>query len=153
MRQRHQRRFGPTTVLVPVLGALALAVFLGCPGPQIEKADLLPERRSGSSGSEGFCRRDSTGNLIVRVRNQTNIGAGPTATRVQFPNNPPQTLPTPPIGGGASADVAFPIPAGCFSPDCGFTIAVDANNQVDESHGTTPDNHETNNVAQGICIG
>lgn len=152
MLPTSRRHIARTTVMA-VLSALALAASLGCPRPQVEKADLLPERRPGSTGNEGFCQRASSGDLIVRVRNQTNVGVGPTTTRVQFSVGAPVTKPTSPIGGGASADVTFPIPAGCFSPDCGFTITVDADNQVDESHGTTPDNHETNNVAQGICIG
>lgn len=148
------RHSGRSKTVVTGLGALAVVLSLGCPGPQNIEPDLVPERRSGGSGAEGFCRRDNAGNLIVRVRNQTNFGAlTASVTRVTFSVGGPVSRPTPPIGAGASADVIFPIPAGCFSPDCTFAIAVDADNQIDESHGTTPDNHETNNNEPGICIG
>ena len=150
-RRRHA---GRSKAVVTGLGTLAVMLSLGCPGAQNTEPDLVPERRSGGSGAEGFCRRDNAGNLIVRVRNQTNFGAlTASVTRVTFAVGGPVSQPTPPIGAGASADVIFPIPAGCFSPDCAFAIAVDADNQIDESHGTTPDNHETNNNEPGICIG
>lgn len=41
----------------------------------------------------------------------------------------------------------------CFDHDCDFTIAVDASIQIDESHGDEVDQHETNNIEIGRCIG
>jgi hypothetical protein len=38
------------------------------------------------------------------------------------------------------------FPAGCFSSDCGFTIKVDPGNTVRETN-------ESNNEAQGVCVG
>jgi hypothetical protein len=38
------------------------------------------------------------------------------------------------------------IPAGCFTPDCGFQIVVDSASEVAESN-------ESNNVADGLCLG
>ena len=55
-------------------------------------------------------------------------------------------MPTPPLGSGASVDLNFPIPRGCFDPDCEFRITVDANNQVIESD-------KGNNFASGTCLG
>ena len=53
---------------------------------------------------------------------------------------------TPALAPGASVDLFFPIPGGCFVPDCGFRIRVDFNGQVNESN-------EGNNAASGTCIG
>jgi hypothetical protein len=39
-----------------------------------------------------------------------------------------------------------PIPAGWFKPDCGFSITVDKNNDVDEFN-------ELNNSGTGSCLG
>lgn len=120
-----------------------------------DEPDLVPEPRSGSVGPEGFCERDANG-LIVKVRNQTNTDVlVQTVTRVTFsPGGTSVDRPTAPMPGGSFALVQpFPIPSGCFNPDCSFTISVDAQDDVDESHGVGPDNHETNNTVQGICIG
>jgi hypothetical protein len=94
----------------------------------------------------GFCRRDDQGRLIVTVRNQGTSGAGPSLTEVDFFAFGTVSLLTPPLGPGASVDLLFPIPPGCFNPDCEFRITVDANNQVVESN-------EGNNFASGTCIG
>ena len=55
-------------------------------------------------------------------------------------------MPTPSLALGQSVDLSFPIPPGCFNPDCGFRITVDANGDVVEAN-------EANNTASGICIG
>jgi hypothetical protein len=94
----------------------------------------------------GFCRRDDRGNLIVTVLNQGTSGAGPSTTQVDFGTFGQVSLPTPPLGPGASVDLLFPIPLGCFDPDCDFRITVDVNNQVSESD-------EGNNFASGTCLG
>lgn len=126
---------------------LALAILLtACPGGGPEKADLVPERRSGAEGPQGFCQRDDD-NLTVRVRNQANPDVlQQTAVRVDFGSFGRQNATAPAIPGGSFADVAVPIPAGCFNPDCDFTITVDFNDDVDEAD-------ETNNEEEGICIG
>jgi len=92
-----------------------------------------------------FCRREES-MLIVTVRNQGNAGAGPSTTEVDFGTYGKIQLPTPPLGPGAEIDLKFPIPFGCFDPDCEFRITVDVNNQVDESD-------EGNNFASGTCLG
>jgi hypothetical protein len=55
-------------------------------------------------------------------------------------------MPTPPLAPGGSVDLFFPIPPGCFNPDCKFQITADAGNQVGEST-------ELNNIARGTCRG
>jgi hypothetical protein len=94
----------------------------------------------------GFCRRDERGNLLVTVSNQGTSGAGPSVTTVDFGSFGTVSMPTPPLAPGASVDLLFQIPSGCFNPDCEFRIIVDANNQVVESN-------EGNNFASGTCIG
>ena len=58
-----------TTVLAFVFAGVALFME-GCNGAA--GPDLVAERRTGGTGAEGFCRRDDAGNLVVRVRNQSN---------------------------------------------------------------------------------
>jgi len=94
----------------------------------------------------GFCRRDDQGRLIVTVRNQGASGAGPSTTTVDFGAFGTVSLATPALGPGDSVDLLFPIPPGCFNPDCHFRITVDANHQVVESD-------EGNNFASGTCLG
>lgn len=92
-----------------------------------------------------FCRREDQ-SLIVTVKNQGSAGAGPSATQVDFLHHGQVVLLTPALTPGASVDLAFPIPPGCFDPDCEFKITVDVNNEVVESD-------EGNNFASGVCIG
>ena len=123
--------------------ALVIAAGTGCNGT---RPDLVPERRSGSQGAEGFCRR-SDSDLTVRVRNQANPDAlQQSSTVVVFSPGGPKTASTMAIPGGSFDDVTVQIPSGCFNPDCDFTITVDANNDVAEAA-------EGNNEAEGICIG
>lgn len=139
-----------------VLGISICVVATACAQSfNFSKPDLVPESTIGIDGPVGFCNGDNN-SLTVRVRNQTNNDAlQQTVTRVTFsPSNTVVDRPTLPIPGGSFSDAGpFPIPTGCFNSDCTFTIAVDATDLIDESHGNTPDNHEANNVVQGICIG
>jgi hypothetical protein len=106
----------------------------------VGKPDLVPV--PDASGT--FCRlRD--GQLVVTVKNQGTADAGPSVTRVDFSSGS-VSQPTPPIPAGGSVDLLFPIPAGCFQPDCFFRITVDSTNIVDESN-------EGNNTASGFCLG
>nr|HMT21887.1 CARDB domain-containing protein [Promineifilum sp.] len=105
----------------------------------------LPDLIPVPDGNGFFCRRRD-GNLIVTVKNQGSFGAGPSVTVVDFGAFGAVSMPTPALGPGASVDLAFPIPLGCFDPDCDFRITVDANNNVVESD-------EGNNSASGTCLG
>ena len=108
---------------------------------QPELPDLIPV--PDATGS--FCRVEA-GALIVTVRNQGLGTAGPSITHVDFSGGGAGSMPTPSLAPGQSVDLSFPIPPGCFSPDCGFKITVDANGNVVEAN-------EANNTASGICIG
>lgn len=133
-----------------VLGAIVLAIVAvslagaSCDGVG---ADLVPERRAGSEGAEGYCRRDDSGNLVVRVRNQANPDAiQQSTTIVDFGSYGVRSVTTPAIAGGSFADVSVEIPSGCFDADCEFSITVDANDEIIERD-------EGNNTADGRCIG
>lgn len=106
-----------------------------------ELPDLIPV----PDNQGNFCKRKD-GKLIVTVRNQGAGPAGPSVTRVDFLGFGQFTQPTPPLAPGASVDLVFDIPPGCFNPDCEFRITVDANNQVVESN-------DGNNFASGVCKG
>lgn len=103
--------------------------------------DLIPVPDANGS----FCKRKDL-TLTVTVKNQGTSGAGPSVTEVDFFAFGKVSMPTPPLGVGALTDLIFPIPPGCFNPNCEFRITVDANNQVSESN-------EGNNIAKGICLG
>jgi hypothetical protein len=105
----------------------------------------LPDLVPVPDENESFCRRRD-GNLIVTVRNQGAFGAGPSMTTVDFGPHGTVTLPTPALAAGASVDLAFPIPFGCFDPDCHFRITVDSTGLIVESD-------EGNNTASGFCLG
>lgn len=103
--------------------------------------DLVPVPDEQGS----FCRRDNL-ILTVRVRNQGSATAGPSVTRVDFGPYGSADMPTPPLPPGASVDLNFPIPPGCFDPNCEFRIIADAAGAVAESD-------EGNNFASGVCFG
>lgn len=92
-----------------------------------------------------FCNREGDA-LIVTVKNQGNALSGSSVTRVDFGEHGSFTVPTPPVPAGGSVNLKFPIPKGCFSPDCGFVITVDCQHQVMEKD-------ENNNKAIGNCVG
>jgi hypothetical protein len=104
-------------------------------------ADLVPEKTRPS-----FCNISSQG-LVITVSNRGGSAALPSLTRVDFANGGGFSLPTPSILPNNSVDLSpIRIPSSCFSPDCNFSITVDATNLVDELD-------ESNNTADGLCIG
>jgi hypothetical protein len=105
-----------------------------------DRPDLVPIPDANGD----FCKlRDDM--LVVTVRSQGTAAAGTSTTEVAFRGGT-VTQPTPALAPGASTDLLFQIPAGCFSPDCSFRITVDSISVVMESN-------EANNVAEGSCLG
>ena len=104
--------------------------------------DLIPV----PGPNNNFCRITPDGRLIVTVRNQGAGPAGPSTTEVTFSTGTKESQPTPALAPGASVDLFFKIPSGCFQPDCSFRIVVDVLLQVSETN-------EANNFANGTCIG
>jgi hypothetical protein len=92
-----------------------------------------------------FCKMKDR-KLVVTVKNQGAVSAGASTTKVDFGKYGSLTQATPPLAAGASVDLLFAIPSGCFDPDCDFTITVDSNSEVIESN-------EGNNLATGSCTG
>ncbi len=115
---------------------------ISCPNPWAPTPG-----RSASAAANG-----ST--LTIRVRNQgTEPAFVPTITRVRFAAGD-LTATTPALPPGAAADAIVTIPSGCFSPDCNFTINVDAENAVQEfKHDASDTSHEDNNNVVGRCLG
>ncbi len=141
--------FSPMINIERELGALT--TFTREPTEGREPADLVPEPEPEFNS---FCRRNDDGDLVVRVRNQSNQPVlTSTTTRVVFSRQDIQSADAPPIPGGGFADLIFDIPGGCFDPDCEFTLSVDADLEIEESHGPEIDNHEINNIEFGRCIG
>lgn len=108
-------------------------------------ADLVPYVPTGGAD---FCRTDASGNLLVGVLNQGAGTAPASVTRVEFRFGTTVTsdMSTPSLAPKGTTDVTFPIPSGCYDPDCDFNITVNADGAVTESS-------TTNNVASGTCIG
>lgn len=137
-------------VFVSLLLLIGVAlVLVSCDGGPSEKPDLIP---ANPDNWVNFCDLDNQGRLVVHVKNQ-GVGDAPASmTTVEFtwqPNNSQTVnLPTPAITAGSTVELIphAEMPIGCHDPDCGFTITVDANSQVDESD-------ETNNSVQGLCLG
>lgn len=133
-------------LLVVVIGLLAVALS-ACPAPEPEgMPDLVPVK---APGNPTFCEIEG-GNLKVFVKNQGTADASGSEVEVVFHMGDGVQQPvrgaTGPISQGATDTVLIPIPAGCYNPDCDFTITVDIVNEINESN-------EGNNVAQGSCIG
>lgn len=110
-------------------------------GGEESKPDLIPV----PDPKLGFCRRKDL-KLTVTVKNQGSADAGPSITTVDFGALGTPSLPSPALAAGASIDLVFDIPAGCFDPNCEFKITVDSKNQVNESN-------EGNNTASDECRG
>lgn len=107
--------------------------------------DLVPFSPVGTTPTE-FCRVEQGRKLLgVTFKNQGNADASPSKITVTFVNKP-FTLDTPPIPAGASVDLLFKLPSGCFSPDYSFKINVDSSNQVNASN-------KQNNSANGAGKG
>lgn len=121
-------------------GAAACPIQNPCiPPPPPPKPNLVPVQMHG-----GYCTRNASGDLVVRIRNAGTATAGPSHTlvdfgRVRYHRNTPSLSP------GQSFDLTVAIPAGCFDPDCHFVIEADENDVVSESN--------ENNAVLGVCIG
>jgi CARDB len=99
--------------------------------------DLIPGAFEMSAGGEL---------LRITVQNKGAGDAGPSTTAVSFSGGGSGSAATPAIPSGGSVDVEVAVPSGCFNPDCGYTIHVDAGQQLDESN-------EDNNRASDTVVG
>lgn len=119
---------------------------------QVREREKKPQQRSDlipvPDAAGQFCRLapGPDQRLLVTVKNQGAGAAGASTTEVDFFSLGRVSLPTGALDAGDSTELSFPIPSGCFSPDCQFKITVDAADQV-------PETDEGNNVATGLCLG
>jgi hypothetical protein len=113
-------------------------------------SDLIPEPPSvGAGPGVVACRTDTSGNILIGVRNQGAGGAGASVTRVVFTSTAPPTttdVPTAALTSGSVVDVSFPVPGSCYSPNCTFSVTVNVDGAVTESS-------TANNGAVGVCLG
>jgi CARDB protein len=108
----------------------------------IAKPNLVPVQVNPGFG---FCT-GSNGNLLVRIKNTGSVTAPASNTMVNFGSVRDHRGATPSLAPGATFDLLFPIPSGCFKPDCGFSIVADETFKVNESS-------ESDNTAFGACVG
>ena len=126
-------------IVVLVVGMIALTGCLKL----FPKPDLIP---ANPQNWAGFCDTDGSGNLRVHIKNQGDAPAGNSNVRVSFGQYGESVKLVPALGVGETTTVLFPIPSGCYDPDCSFEITVDVYNEVDESK-------ENNNSQTENCIG
>ena len=109
---------------------LPAVTLTGCatPGEPFGPPDLVPVPKIFSFNplSVSFCHRDADGNLIVTVRNQGGSEASASVTRVDFGTLGSFDFNVGALGATEVVNLTQSISAGCFNPDCGFTITVDA---------------------------
>lgn len=143
-------------LLIPVfLGIVAAMILSACAGPGKPPPDLsgkpdlvpVPQILSFNPPVFDFCNRDDQGRLVVAVKNQGTADAAASETKVSFFGLGESSQITDPLSVGESVNLFFAIPAGCFNPDCDFTITVDSQNQVDST------SEQGNNTVNGRCIG
>lgn len=84
--------------------------------------------------------------VVVRVTNRGTAPAAASRIFIGYGRHGSDSATTPPLGPGESHTHRFVPPLGCHDPDCDFTVAVDADDAVDESD-------EANNVLEDVCIG
>ncbi len=104
------------------------------------------------------CPRDNTsdpaclgaaGNITFQVGNNGAAAAGPFAVDMDFITSSGVVTSSQAVGGlgvSAVATLSFPIPNGCFIPDCFFTMTIDRTNGVAESN-------EEDNVHHDLILG
>jgi len=132
-------------LILGAFGLLIIAALSGC-SKEVAEADLVTV---GRPDSHGFCNlvQEGTdkGKLVVTVKNQGNVNAPDSTTRVEFGFGGSFQLPTPAITAGGFVELPpLSIPATCYNPDCEFKITVDSTNRINESN-------KENNKASGIC--
>ncbi len=132
-------------VILILLVFTGIFLLSGC----TPKADLIPVNPNGLAG---FCDLVNSSvatyygsELRVNIKNQGDSPAESSYVLVDwgFANT---IEPVPAIPAGNTVSILIEIPQGCFNPDCGFTIIVDYNDDVNESN-------EMNNSQIGNCIG
>ena len=103
--------------------------------------DLLPV-----PGPEGHFCRIANNRLTVTVRNQGTAAAAATLTEVDYLQGNRESVSTPALAVGASADVTFAVPAGFLAGEGNHPFRLTA-----DKAGTETELNEINNVVAGNC--
>lgn len=125
-------------------------IFGACLPPVVALPDLLPLLTKPA-----YCDRNPAGTtLTVTVYNTTSVAVGCSVLRVEFFTTTgtviieKEVTAVPAFG---LVPVTFDIPAGCFSPDCGFRITV--NNSNCPGKLKVIESKRANNTVTGNCVG
>jgi hypothetical protein len=86
------------------------------------------------------------GEVSFDVVNPENGNAGPSVTVVSFKGAAEARIDTPAVEAGRSVTQSVQVPDSCFSPDCDYSITVDADGQVSETD-------EGDNTVSGTFVG
>jgi hypothetical protein len=116
--------------------------------PRVRQAAALSDLIPVPDANLNFCQRTEQG-LQVTFKNQGLAASIKTKGKVDFNVNGATVTAVnaiPALVPGASVTLNFPIPLGCFGPDCAFTIMADHVLMV-------PESNEINNTASGTCLG
>jgi hypothetical protein len=105
-----------------------------------------PERPQPPDLTPSDLHLEDNDTLVVTVQNVGSGDAGPSTAQASFSSVGVRPIETPAIPAGGSVELRTEVPAGCFNPDCGYSIEVDAGQQLTESD-------ESNNRASGSVIG
>lgn len=142
----HLRNVDVQELTVTIVGESALRFEFNPHFVQpVDAPDLIPVT---APGNPTFCERRD-GLLRVHVKNQGTLAAEPSLVEVLFRVGEDihvAATVTDVIDPGQTQVIELDIPADCYQPDCRFTITVDSLNEVEESD-------ETNNCANGTCVG
>lgn len=81
-------------------------------------------RPPNGSPRHAYCLRDGDFLSVIFANSGGLASTGAVAVDVTFKTKPPTTLTRqmPAIPSGGRVEMAFPVPSGCFTPDCDFTI-------------------------------
>jgi hypothetical protein len=105
-----------------------------------------PERSQPPDLTPADLHLEDNQTLVVTVRNVGRGDAGQSTAAASFSGGVVRPVETPAIPAGGSVELRTAVPADCFSPDCGYSIEVDAGQQLSESD-------ESNNRASDKVIG
>ena len=148
-RAQGKGRCQTATVRTLAMLGLAVGALAGCAPARTASPhpDLVPLPRAADAKPESYCQLANQGrSLAVAAQNIGTADAANSTTVVEFSPGGTIEMKTPALDPGAVFELPpVDFPAGCFDPDCNFTITVDAKDRVLELD-------ERNNTAAGVCL-
>ena len=134
--------------LAPGTQTATLLIDHGAPGSPATLAltGQGPERPQPPDLTPSDLHLEENQTLVVTVQNLGSGDAGPSTAEASFTSGVVRPLETPAIPAGGSVQLQTEVPADCFNPDCGYSIEVDAGQQLNESD-------ESNNRVSDSVVG